>query len=246
VTGLLALGAHLLGLGSAALWLIYAVAALVMLLAVLPWLPRALQAAGAATSNSGPTQGAASAAWAWCMGCMAWATSCRPPSCHRWPISSFAGSGWPICSGRRSAWRRRWAWLVSLRRGRAHLAWLTATLWLQGLGVLACLMGGGIGLALGVVLCGGPFLACMQLVMQRSRELAPHATQRNAGLLTACFALGQLSGPLLAASAAISVVAATGAGDGGGRAGVAGALALRAAPSTPRPCAVAAAPKARR
>ncbi|MNF12528.1 hypothetical protein D3C80_2140480 [compost metagenome] len=35
--------------------------------------------------------------------------------------------------------------------------------------------------------------------MQRSRELAPHATQRNAGLLTACFALGQLSGPLLAA-----------------------------------------------
>ncbi|MFP3498629.1 YbfB/YjiJ family MFS transporter, partial [Pseudomonas sp. SIMBA_059] len=49
------------------------------------------------------------------------------------------------------------------------------------------------------VLCGGPFLACMQLVMQRSRELAPHATQRNAGLLTACFALGQLSGPLLAA-----------------------------------------------
>ncbi len=60
-------------------------------------------------------------------------------------------------------------------------------------------MGGGVGLALGVVLCGGPFLACMQLVMQRSRELAPHATQRNAGLLTACFALGQLSGPLLAA-----------------------------------------------
>ena len=39
----------------------------------------------------------------------------------------------------------------------------------------------------------------MQLVMQRSRELAPQATQRNAGLLTACFALGQLSGPLLAA-----------------------------------------------
>ncbi|MNE14378.1 hypothetical protein D3C80_1072570 [compost metagenome] len=89
--------------------------------------------------------------------------------------------------------------LVSLRRGGRTSTWLTATLWLQGLGVLACLMGGGIGLALGVVLCGGPFLACMQLVMQRSRELAPHATQRNAGLLTACFALGQLSGPLLAA-----------------------------------------------
>jgi hypothetical protein len=36
--------------------------------------------------------------------------------------------------------------------------------------------------------------------MQRSRELAPHATQRNAGLLTACFAIGQLAGPLLAAA----------------------------------------------
>jgi len=89
--------------------------------------------------------------------------------------------------------------LVSLRRGGRTSAWLSATLWLQGLGVLACLMGGGLGLAFGVVLCGTPFLACMQLVMQRSRELAPHATQRNAGLLTACFALGQLSGPLLAA-----------------------------------------------
>lgn len=46
---------------------------------------------------------------------------------------------------------------------------------------------------------GGPFLACMQLVMQRSRELAPHATQRNAGVLTTYFALGQLGGPLVAA-----------------------------------------------
>lgn len=76
---------------------------------------------------------------------------------------------------------------------------LLAGLWLQAAGVLACLLGSGAGLALGVLLCGTPFLACMQLVMQRSRELAPHATHRNAGLLTTCFALGQLSGPLLAA-----------------------------------------------
>jgi hypothetical protein len=91
--------------------------------------------------------------------------------------------------------------LVSLRRhDRATTRhWLMATLWLQAAGVFACLLGSGIGLALGVILCGTPFLACMQLVMQRSRELAPHATQRNAGMLTACFAVGQLSGPLLAA-----------------------------------------------
>ncbi|MBH8613650.1 YbfB/YjiJ family MFS transporter, partial [Pseudomonas mohnii] len=91
--------------------------------------------------------------------------------------------------------------LVSLRRQAANTTrqWLTLTLWMQATGVFACLLGNGPGLALGVILCGTPFLACMQLVMQRSRELAPHASQRNAGLLTACFAVGQLSGPLLAA-----------------------------------------------
>lgn len=57
VTGLLALAAHVQGLGSAALWLIYAVAALVMLLAVRPWLPRALQAAPAQPPvRQGPTR----------------------------------------------------------------------------------------------------------------------------------------------------------------------------------------------
>lgn len=73
-----------------------------------------------------------------------------------------------------------------------------ATLLLQAAGVFACLLGNGAGLALGVILCGTPFLACRQRVMQRSRELAPHATQRNAGLLTAGFAIDQLSGPRLA------------------------------------------------
>src|SRR5690606_14703847 len=63
--------------------------------------------------------------------------------------------------------------LVGLRRPGRTTPWLIATLWLQAAGVLACLLGNGIGLALGVVLCGTPFLACMQLVMQRSRELAP-------------------------------------------------------------------------
>ena len=72
-------------------------------------------------------------------------------------------------------------------------------LWVQAFGVLACLIPSSAGLALGVILCGTPFLACMSLVMQRSRDLAPRATARNAALLTACFAVGQLSGPLLAA-----------------------------------------------
>ena len=72
-------------------------------------------------------------------------------------------------------------------------------LWIQALGVLACLLPSSAGLALGVILCGTPFLACMPLVMQCSRDLAPNATARNAAMLTACFAVGQLCGPLLAA-----------------------------------------------
>ncbi|WP_194787910.1 YbfB/YjiJ family MFS transporter [Pseudomonas sp. UFMG81] len=200
VTGLLALGAHLLGLGSAALWLIYAVAALVMLLAVLPWLPRALEPAPAASGNNGQARvggiGRLGLVYGlYGIGYILPATFLSQMANQQFHGHWMADLFWPAF-GLAAALG---VVLVSLRRpGRTSL-WLTVTLWLQGLGVLACLLGGGVGLGLGVLLCGGPFLACMQLVMQRSRELAPHATQRNAGLLTACFALGQLSGPLLAA-----------------------------------------------
>ncbi|BDM21543.1 MFS transporter [Pseudomonas sp. NPDC089428] len=201
LTGLLALVAHLLGLGSAALWLVYAVAALVMLLAVRPWLPRALQPAVVpAASQPGPTRsvgiGRLGLVYAlYGVGYILPATFLSQMANQQFGGNWMADLFWPAF-GLAAALG---VVLVSLRRTGRTSAWLTLTLWLQGLGVLACLMGGGVGLALGVVLCGGPFLACMQLVMQRSRELAPHATQRNAGLLTACFALGQLSGPLLAA-----------------------------------------------
>jgi len=201
LTGLLALVAHLLGLGSAALWLVYAVAALVMLLAVRPWLPRALQPAVVpVVSQPGPTRsvgiGRLGLVYAlYGVGYILPATFLSQMANQQFGGNWLADLFWPAF-GLAAALG---VVLVSLRRTGRTSAWLTLTLWLQGLGVLACLMGGGVGLALGVVLCGGPFLACMQLVMQRSRELAPHATQRNAGLLTACFALGQLSGPLLAA-----------------------------------------------
>ena len=200
LTGLLALLAHRLGLGSAALWLIYAVAALLMLLAIMPWLPRALQAAPAPSAQQGPPRhvgiGRLGLVYAlYGVGYILPATFLSQMASQQFHGQWLADLFWPAF-GLAAALG---VLLVSLRRGGRTSAWLTATLWLQGLGVLACLIGGGAGLALGVVLCGAPFLACMQLVMQRSRELAPHATQRNAGLLTACFALGQLSGPLLAA-----------------------------------------------
>ncbi|MEG6660576.1 YbfB/YjiJ family MFS transporter, partial [Pseudomonas aeruginosa] len=63
--------------------------------------------------------------------------------------------------------------LISLRRQHPDgtRRWLVGALWLQALGVLACLLPGIGGLALGVVLTGLPFLAGMQLVMQYAREL---------------------------------------------------------------------------
>jgi len=201
LTGLLALAAHLMGLSSAALWLVYALAALVMLLAVRPWLPRALEPAVVSSSvQAGSTRsvgiGRLGLVYAlYGVGYILPATFLSQMANQQFQGQWMADLFWPAFGVAAALG----VVLVSARRAGRTSAWLTATLWLQGLGVLACLMGGGIGLALGVLLCGTPFLACMQLVMQRSRELAPHATQRNAGLLTACFALGQLSGPLLAA-----------------------------------------------
>ncbi|HDS1816938.1 TPA: MFS transporter [Pseudomonas putida] len=200
VTGLLALGAHVLGLGSAALWLIYASAALIMLLAVGRWLPQPQALAIApATVQQGTTRnvgiGRLGLVYAlYGVGYILPATFLSQMANQQFQGQWMADLFWPAFGAAAALG----VLLVSVRRAGRTSTWLTATLWLQGLGVLACLMGGGLGLASGVVLCGAPFLACMQLVMQRSRELAPHATQRNAGLLTACFALGQLSGPLLA------------------------------------------------
>ncbi|VVO37129.1 MFS transporter [Pseudomonas fluorescens] len=201
LTGLLALGSNLLGQSSATLWLVYAAVGLLMLLVILPILPQPEGSVTAApmalTSGNAaiPRLGLIYALYG--LGYIIPATFLsQMANAHfqgQWQADLF----WP-CFGLAAA---SGVLLVSLRRPNPNTTryWLIATLWLQAAGVFACLLGSGPGLALGVILCGTPFLACMQLVMQRSRELAPHATQRNAGLLTACFAVGQLSGPLLAA-----------------------------------------------
>jgi len=202
LTGLLALVSNLYGLGSAPLWLIYAAAALIMLLAIRPLLPRPehLPAASQAATSSAPTRGIARLGVIYGLygiGYIIPATFMSQMASARFHGHWLADLFWPGF-GLAAALG---VMLLSLRRPTTGSTprWLMLTLWLQAAGVFACLMGDGLGLMLGVILCGGPFLACMQLVMQRSRELAPHATQRNAGLLTACFAIGQLSGPLLAA-----------------------------------------------
>ncbi|VVM37428.1 MFS transporter [Pseudomonas fluorescens] len=201
LTGLLALVSHLLNQTSATLWLIYAAAALLMLLSVWRLLPTPVAtttAVAAPVSLSNRGIGRLAVIYAlYGVGYIIPATflsQMANAQLHgQWQADLF----WP-CFGLAAALG---VLLVSLRRHDPATTrhWLMATLWLQAAGVFACLLGSGLGLTLGVILCGTPFLACMQLVMQRSRELAPHATQRNAGMLTACFALGQLSGPLLAA-----------------------------------------------
>lgn len=201
LTGLLALGSNLLGQTSATLWLVYAGVALVMLLGILPFLPQPSATVAVASSAAGSgNQEIGRLGVIYCLyglGYIIPATFLSQMANAQFHGQWQADLFWPFF-GLASAIG---VVLVSLRRHNPNATrhWLMATLWLQAAGVFACLLGSGSGLALGVMLCGTPFLACMQLVMQRSRELAPHATQRNAGLLTACFAVGQLAGPLLAA-----------------------------------------------
>jgi predicted MFS family arabinose efflux permease len=201
LTGLLALVSHLLNQTSATLWLIYAAAALVMMLGVWRLLPTPVATATVVAAPVSPSNrgiGRLGLIYAlYGVGYIIPATFLSQMANAQFHGQWQADLFWP-CFGLAAALG---VLLVSLRRHDPETTrhWLMATLWLQAVGVFACLLGSGLGLGLGVILCGTPFLACMQLVMQRSRELAPHATQRNAGMLTACFAVGQLSGPLLAA-----------------------------------------------
>ncbi|MDI6524838.1 YbfB/YjiJ family MFS transporter [Pseudomonas otitidis] len=201
LTGLIALGLNLQGAGSAQAWLAFGSVALVLAAIAHPLLPRPRAASATGAMQAGP----------------------RPAAFYPLLVAySLVGMGYILpatflsqmaASQFHGHWQADLFWpafglvatlgvlLVSLRRpGMGSTGrWLVGALWLQALGVLACLFPGMTGLALGVVLCGAPFLASMLLVMQRAREIDPQGHARNVGLLTAGFALGQLSGPLLAA-----------------------------------------------
>lgn len=200
LTGLLALGSNLLGQNSATLWLVYGLVALLMLLAILPFLPRpTVGTVPSPTADRRANGSIAHLGWIYVLyglGYIIPATFLSQMASAQFKGAWQADLFWP-CFGLAAALG---VWLVSLRTPDPDTTgyWLMATLWMQAAGVFACLLGNATGLALGVLLCGLPFLACMQLVMQRLREVAPHGTQRSTGLLTACFAMGQLSGPLLA------------------------------------------------
>ncbi|NMZ90284.1 MFS transporter [Pseudomonas panacis] len=201
LTGLLALGSNLLGRSSATLWLIYGVVALVMLLAILPFLPQpsAVTAPVASRADTASNGSITHLCWIYMLfglGYIIPATFLSQMASAQFKGAWQADLFWP-CFGLAAAIG---VVVASLRPKDPDTTrrWLMTTLWLQAAGVFACLLGNGWGLALGVLLCGGPFLACMQLVMARLRDVAPHGYQRSTGLLTASFAIGQLSGPLLA------------------------------------------------
>lgn len=199
LTGLLALASNLLGEDSATLWLVYGVVALGMLLVILPFLPKPDKGAPQSSAPAGRNGSIAHLGWIYLLyglGYIIPATFLSQMASAQFKGAWQADLFWP-CFGLAAALG---VLLVSLRKPNPDTTryWLMATLWMQAIGVFACLWGNGVGLVLGVLLCGLPFLTCMQLVMQRSREVAPHGAQRSTGLLTACFALGQLSGPLLA------------------------------------------------
>ena len=202
LTGLLALVSNLYGQSSATLWLIYAAAALIMVLGISPLLPKPaalpVQAPIAPRAARQPGISRLGAIYGlYGLGYIIPATFLSQMASAQFHGQWQADLFWPafgLCAAIGVV-------LISVRRPDPDTTrwWLMGALWVQALGVLACLLPSGAGLALGVILCGTPFLACMPLVMQSSRDLAPHATQRNAALLTACFAVGQLCGPLLAA-----------------------------------------------
>lgn len=75
---------------------------------------------------------------------------------------------------------------------------LAITLWLQGIGILISEVISGIsGLVIAAILIGGGLMCAVQLSMQLGRELAPEHNRFMAGLLTTCYAIGQLIGPML-------------------------------------------------
>lgn len=201
LTGLLALELNLQGKGSAILWLAFGALALLLTVIVQPLLPPS-QPASILPEQTHQRRPRALNALLIAYGLLGLGYIIPATFLSQMAAARFHGQ-----------WQADLFWpafglaaalgvvMVSLRRQRPGGTgrWLVLGLWLQALGTLACTLPGMAGLALGVALTGGPFLAIMQLVMQYARELDPQGHSRNVGLLTATFALGQLSGPLLAA-----------------------------------------------
>ncbi|EFQ61875.1 hypothetical protein PFWH6_4277 [Pseudomonas fluorescens WH6] len=119
LSGLLALGSNLLGQDSATLWLLYGAAALVMLLAILPFLPQPSVSApvashGAAGSNGSITH----LCWIYVLFGLGYIIPATFLS--QMASAQFNGAGRPICSGHALGWSPRlaWGWRACVARTR--------------------------------------------------------------------------------------------------------------------------------
>src|SRR5450830_320456 len=208
LTGLLALGSNLLGQNSSTLWLVYAGVGLLMLLTALPFLP---------LPNATPVTRPVAAATP------TDTDSHQQPIGHLGLIYVLYGLGYIIpatflsqmASARfHGQWQADLFWpsfgllaalgvvLVSLRRAKSDSTrrWLMVTLWLQAAGVFACLLSSGLGLVLGVILCG-PLLAALS--SHFSGGLQPALIVAGSGLVLAGLVLLR-SVPVLAPAAAVA------------------------------------------
>ncbi|MDR3432249.1 MAG: YbfB/YjiJ family MFS transporter [Rouxiella aceris] len=202
LSGLLAAAIHSLALSAATAWLVYGVLALILVLLVNRYFPRAGEWHRPLVNVepliiSPPLKRLVLCYSLAGFGYILPATFFSQMANARFPDSLFAQFVWPVFGG---------AAIVGIALGivtrhclKTHQR-LAITLWLQGCGVLCAEIVPGVnGLIIGAVLTGGGFLCVVQLALQYSRELAPNHSRYMAGLLTTGYAIGQLAGPLLSA-----------------------------------------------
>ncbi|NMP27160.1 YbfB/YjiJ family MFS transporter [Rahnella sp. SAP-1] len=202
LSGLLAAAIHSLALSAATAWLVYGLLALILVLLVNRYFPRAGEWHRPLVNVepliiSPPLKRLVLCYSLAGFGYILPATFFSQMANARFPDSLFAQFVWPVFGG---------AAIVGIALGivtrhclKTHQR-LAITLWLQGCGVLCAEIVPGVnGLIIGAVLTGGGFLCVVQLALQYSRELAPNHSRYMAGLLTTGYAIGQLAGPLLSA-----------------------------------------------
>ncbi len=202
ISGLLAVYIQSRSLGAGAAWQIYGVLALILIVLVARYLPRAgqLHRPGSAPEPLHLTRDLRRLVWSYSLagfGYILPATFLSQMAAVRFPGSVFAQFVWPVFG---AAAVVGIALSIALRHLSTSHRRLALVLWLQGIGVLAAwLMPGMAGLVTGALLVGGGFLCAVQLSLLYGRELAPNHTRYMAGLLTTGYAVGQLVGPMTSA-----------------------------------------------
>ena len=177
----------------------YGVLALVLILLVGRYLPRAgqLHRAGEQPEPLRLTPDLKRLVWSYSLAGLGYilpATFLSQMAALRFPGSLFAQFVWPVFG---AASMVGIALSIALRNVGSSNQRLAVVLWLQGLGVVASGVLPGLGgLVTGALLVGGGFLCAVQLSLLYGRELAPKHSRYMAGLLTTGYAVGQLIGPM--------------------------------------------------